>query len=105
MLVCKYRFKSNMPQTESKRTLLKNSISSDWKGSSSNHRAHRPMRSNRTVYRAGTFVLHSLPALSALNPQTLCTFKLCTLDTISTKDHFEKRPFYINESTKNCVRL
>lgn len=64
-----------MPQTEFKRTLLKNSISSDWKGSSSNHRTHRPMRSNRTVYRAGTFVLHSLPALSALNPQTLCTFK------------------------------
>lgn len=64
-----------MPQTESKRTLLKNSVSSDWKGSSSNHRAHRPMRSNRAVsdihsFCARCFERSSL-ALSALNPQTL----------------------------------
>lgn len=56
--VCKYRFKGNMPQTESKRTLLKNSISSDWKGSSSNHRAHRPMRSESS----GIERLHSFCA-------------------------------------------
>lgn len=52
-----------MPQTESKRTLLKNSVSSDWKGSSSNHRAHRPMRSNRAV--SGIYIRFALVAFTA----------------------------------------